>query len=103
MRKKKEQERERRSRVQPELSRPLGKLIAKTRRKKDFTQKQLAYACSMRGCPLTVSSIARIENGTRDISFYEFEVIDSLIHVRKLEELEKLLCDYMNHQMVLHR
>lgn len=95
-------ERERMTTVQPELLHSLGKLIARSRKRAGLTQKHLHISCTIFGCPISEASIARIEKGTRDISFYEFEVIDRIIHIRNSDEFKELMDDYITRQQGLH-
>ena len=98
MKKAKQEKRKRLTTVKPDMLKQLGKLIARARKKKGLTQLDLFGTCGMYRCHLPVAVIARIEKGTRDISFFEFEVIDKILGVREYPEYQEIVnvfvCDY---------
>lgn len=66
-----------------EFDQQVGKNLRRIRRRRKFTQEQIAAKLQVRGCDITRSALAKIEAGQRHI------YADELYHLREI-----LGCDY---------
>ncbi len=66
-----------------EFDQQVGKNLRRIRRRRKFTQEQIAAKLQVRGCDITRSALAKIEAGQRHV------YADELFHLREI-----LSCDY---------